>query len=218
MSTRDISALNITAIKSKVVRPIVFVRLDFLSGAKRFHTEIGPRTVTHPIHGAEVYTGLGDFGGITAEFKESISNSPQPIKLALSGVNAALLADGLDPADYFWRDIDLMLGFDDESGTLVDDPVILDSRFMDKLNVTLSQGIATMQLSCESRAVLLTGNSDLRFTDEQKQAEVPGDLAGEYIYRMLDIILRWGGETVQATQRFIVGSGGGGGGSGGIQR
>lgn len=198
MSTRDITANNIAAIKSKVIRPIVFVRMDFLSGVKRFHTEIGPRTVTHPIYGAELYTGLGDFGGITAEFKETLGNSPQPIKLALSGVNAALLADGLDPSDYFWRDIDLMLGFDNESGVLLDDPVILDSRFMDKLNVTLNKGIATMQLSCESRAILLTGNSDLRFTDEQKQTDVPGDLAGEYIYRMLDIILKFGDGVVQA--------------------
>ena len=91
-----------------------------------------------------------------------------------------------------------MLGFDNESGVLLDDPVILDSRFMDKLNVTLNKGIATMQLSCESRAILLTGNSDLRFTDEQKQTDVPGDLAGEYIYRMLDIILKFGDGVVQA--------------------
>lgn len=199
MSSRDITASNIAATKAKVVRPIVFVRLDFDSGVKRFHTEIGPRTAVHPVYGSEVYTGLGDFGGITGEFTETIGNSPQPIKLALSGVNASLMADAQDYTDWFWREGDICFGFDDESGTLVDDLTVLDSRFMDKVNVTLNQGIATLQLSLESRAILLSGNSDLRFTDEQKQADVPGDLAGEYIYRMLDIVLKFGDQFVNAT-------------------
>ena len=63
MSKRDISAANEAAITAKVLRPIIFARLDFASGVQRFHTEIGPKQATHPIHGSESYTGLGDFGG-----------------------------------------------------------------------------------------------------------------------------------------------------------
>ena len=48
-------------------------------------------------------------------------------------------------------------------------------------------------------------SSDWRFSDEDKQVEVNGDLMGEYIYRMIDLQLTWGDST------YTGGSGGGGG-------
>lgn len=199
MSLREISTSNIAALNASIVRPILFVRLDFDSGAQRYHTEIGPRTAVHPIHGSESYTGLGDFGGITASIVESIDNAPNPIKLGLSGVNATRVTTMLDNDDYHRREVDLMFGFDDENGDLIDDPVDCWDGYMDKPEIVIGKQRADIQLTCESRASILQGDSDLRFTDEQLQADYAGDLAGEYFFRMLDIILRIGGETVQAT-------------------
>lgn len=192
MATRDISAANISAIKDSVVRPILFVRLDFDLGVQRFHTEIGPRTATHPTHGAEVYTGVGDFGGITGDVTESIGNAPQAVRLALSGINSTLITESLGD-DYHRRDVDIMLGLDNSSGQLVSDPVILWSGYMDKPGYTFSQGRADMIMTCESKATILQETPDLRFTDEQLQADFTGDLAAEYVYRMADLILEWGG-------------------------
>lgn len=206
MSLRDISAANITALNASVVRPIAFVRMDFAGGVRRIHSEIGPRTAVHPTYGSESYLGVGDFGGFSAEIVESVSNAAQALRISLTGLDSNLVSDAFTD-DYHGRDIEIMLGFDDVDGVLEDDPVILWSGFMDKIDISLDQARATMTLNCESRATRLQSISDKRFTDEQLQNDYTGDVAGEYIFRMLDIQLRWGGENVN------VQSGGYGGGS-----
>jgi hypothetical protein len=201
MTTRDISAANISALEGSVVRPILFVRLDFDVTVRRFHTEIGPRTATHPDHGAEVYTGVGDFGGIVGDVTESIGSAPLEVRIALSGINSALITESLGD-DYHLRDVDIMLGLDNASGSLVADPVILWGGYMDKPGFTFEKGKADLIMTCESKATRLQETPDLRFTDEQLQAEYSGDLAAEYVFRMPDIILEWGGtEGNNATPR-----------------
>ena len=190
-SKRDITTANENALLSKVVRPIYFARLDFSSGVERYHTGIGPRTATHPIHGSESYTGIGDFGGIEGEILETVNSVPASVKLMLTGIDATTVNMSLTD-NYFMRDAELMLGLLDESGDLVTDPIVLYSGLMDKGDIALEQGLGQIQLTIESRAVKLNRASDWRFTDEDKQIEVNGDLMGEYIYRMADLQLVWG--------------------------
>ena len=197
-SKRSITTLNQNAALASIVRPIMFVRMAFSSGVQRMHTEIGPRDAVHPIFGSEVYKGIGDFGGMASDIKETISVAPESVKLAITGVDSAFIDIALDD-DYYRRDIELMFGFDDEAGELLDDPVIIWSGFMDKADINLGAGIGALLLSCESRATNLKGSSDLRFTDEDLQAAFTGDLAGEYIFRMADLQLRWGGDTSSGT-------------------
>lgn len=205
MSIRDISTLNQNATTARIVRPILFARLDFVSGVKRVHTEIGPRTATHPIFGAEVYTGVGDFGGITQAITESVSAAPYAVKLALAGVNATLMNHALTD-DYHRRDAELMFGFDDENGDLLDDPVIVWSGFMDKVDIALAQGLSDIMLTCEYRATLLQGGSAVLFNDEQKQASNSGDLIAEYMFRMVDLVLTWGRDQIRNGERRFVGA------------
>ncbi len=202
-SLRTISAPNIAALNSAVVRPILFLRLDFFSGVQRFHTEIGPRDAVHPIFGSETYLGLGDFGGISSNITESISQAPQAVKFSLTGVKAGFINLALTD-DYHRRDAEAMFGFDDENALLIDDPVIVWSGFMDKVDINLGKQTGEMTLTCESRATIGQQSSDLRFSDEDLQAAQPADLAGEYIFRMGDLVLQWGGDTIQS------GLGGGG--------
>jgi hypothetical protein len=196
-SKRNISALNEGALNARVVRPIMFLRLDFFTGVQRYHTEIGPRDAVHPIFGNETYVGIGDFGGISSNITESISQAPQAIKFSLTGVKSSFISDAFTD-DYHRRDIDAMFGFDDENGDLIDDPVIVWSGYMDKVDITLGDQTGEMTLTCESRATVGQQSSDLRFSDEDLQAAVTGDLAGEYIFRMGDLQLTWGGDHIQS--------------------
>jgi len=197
MTTRDISATNITAMMSAVVRPIIFARFDFASGVKRFHTEIGPRIAVHPIFGSETYLGVGSFGGMTSDVKETISLSHASLQLSLTGVDPALISDALTD-DYHRRDVDLMIGLDDVNGVLVDDPVLLWSGFMDHAIINLGEQSAEMTLVCEDRSTNLRGRCDLRFTDEDMQAVHTGDRIAEYAYRMVDLQIKWGGDQVNS--------------------
>jgi len=195
-SKRNISALNEGALNARVVRPILFLRLDFFSGVQRFHTEIGPRDAVHPIFGNETYLGVGDFGGISSNVTEDISQAPSAVKFSLTGVKSSLIQIALDDA-YHRRDAEAMFGFDDENGDLIDDPVIVWSGYMDKADIVLGKQTGELTLTCESRLTIGQQSSDLRFSDEDLQAAQPADLAGEYIFRMGDLILQWGGDTQQ---------------------
>ena len=195
-SKRNISVLNEAALNSRVVRPILFLRLDFFSGVLRFHTEIGPRDAVHPIFGLETYLGIGDFGGISSNITEDISQAPSAVKFSLTGVKSSLINVALD-GEYHRRDAEAMFGFDDENGELIDDPVIVWSGYMDKADIVLGKDTGELTMTCESRATLGRQSSDLRFSDEDLQAAVTGDLAGEYIFRMGDLVLSWGGDTLQ---------------------
>lgn len=201
MSTRDISAANITALEGSVVRPIVFVRLDFDVTVRRFHTEIGDRNATHPDQGSELYIGVGDFGGIVGDITESIAHAPQEVRIALSGINSDLITEALGD-DYHLRDVDIMLGLDNASGQLITDPVVLWGGYMDKPGFTFDKGKADLIMTCESKATRFQETPDIRFTDEQLQADYTGDLGAEYVFRMPDITLEWGGvEGNNATSR-----------------
>ena len=189
-SKRNIDAANETATLAQLVKPVYFVRLDFSSGVERYHTEIGPTTATHPIYGAESYVGIGDFGGVDGEVVESVTGAPIAIKLSLTGVKSSMINMALVD-DYYRRDAELMVGLEDETGDLIADPEIIFSGFMDQINISLNTSMGQMQLTCESRGTNLQRASDWRFTDEDKQIEVNGDLMGEYIYRMADLQLFW---------------------------
>lgn len=192
MSKRTLSALNEAATLDANVKIVIFVRLDFPSGVQRFHTEIGSKNAVHPVYGSEVYSGIGDFGGINGAVKESIAGAPISITLALTGLDAALINTAFTE-NYFRREAEIMLGLEDASGDLIDDPEILFSGYMDKVDISLSQGTGTMALALESRATNLLSSSDLRFTDEDLQAENSGDLLFEYVYSVTDMVLKWGG-------------------------
>jgi hypothetical protein len=197
-SKRDISATNETGFNQALVKMVFFARLDFSSGVKRFHTEIGPKTVTHPVHGSESYDGLGDFGGISKEVKESTAGKPIGVVIGLTGVDSALINDAFTD-DYFRREGSIMIGLEDASGAMLDDPEVLFEGYMDKMEIAFVKGKANIAMSLESRGTNLLTSSDWRFTDEDKQREVTGDLFGEYIYRMADLQLKWGSNQVFST-------------------
>ncbi len=212
-SKRSINATNESELLKKLVKLVYFARLDFSSGVQRVHTEIGPITATHPVHGSEVYTGIGDFGGIDGEVVESVTGAPQALKLSLTGIKSSWINRSLTD-DYYRRDAEIMLGLEDESGSLVANPEILFSGFMDKVDVVLSEGMGAMSLICESRGTNLQRAPDNRFTDEDKQAEMLGltspettDLLAEYVYRMADLKLFWGDREFTAA---LTGGGGSG--------
>ena len=194
-SKRTISATNETAFLAPNVKMVIFARLDFSSGVQRFHTEIGSKTAVHPIFGSEVYTGIGTFGGIGGEVRESTQGAPIGITLVLTGVSPTLIATTLTD-DYFRRDADVMVGLEDENGDLIDDPEILFSGYMDSVQISFAKNSATLQMSLESRGTNFLSASDLRFCDEELQRAFPGDLGGEYIFRMGDLVLRWGSNNV----------------------
>lgn len=191
-SKRPLEAANEAALLLPVVKIVLYARMDFAGGVRRFHTEIGPKNATHPVHGSEAYDGLGDFGGISSKIIESIAGAPKSMSISLSGVNASLVNAAVTD-DYFRRDVDVLLGLEDAAGDKVEVEETLFSGFMDKVDITLDAGLAAMTMICESRGTNLLRSPDHRFTDEDLQLESPGNLGAEYVYRMADLQLSWGG-------------------------
>ena len=70
---------------------------------------------------------------------------------------------------------------------------------MDKVDIAFAQNAGDMTLQLESRGTNLLRSADVRFTDEELQVEYSGDEMGEYIYRMGDLQLRWGGQRISSS-------------------
>jgi hypothetical protein len=189
-SKRSISATNETGWLSQVVKPVLFVRLDFSSGVQRYHTEIGDLSATTE-YGTQTYEGIGDFGGLSSAVVESVTSAAKSVSVSLTAAKSAMINRALVD-DYFRRDFDCWVGLQDATGALLDDPVSLFSGYMDKASIVLGESLAQMTLVVESRASSGRFASDQRFTDEDKQAEDTGDLLAEYVFSMQDLNFVWG--------------------------
>lgn len=180
MAQRSISTLNEAAVLAGHVIPIVFARLNFLSGVLRLHTQIGDITFTHPVFGIETYNGIGDIGGISA-IEEGVATRPFGVKLVLTGVKQSLISQVLTD-EYHRREANILIGLrNTTTGALVDDPFELWSGFMDKHDISVGKNFGRIIMSCESRADMMQDSDGKIFNDEDQQALHAGDVGFEYL-------------------------------------
>ena len=193
--TRQISPGNEAATLASHAHIVEFARLDFPSGIRRFHTEIGPLAFTHPGDGLTSYDCLGDFGGI-GEIPEGTEVKAYDRTIVLSGVNPTVIA--LFREEYFNRPVELWRGFLDTAGDLADDPPTLMFRgFMDHADRRMDRGLGVVTLFCNSSSRKLRGGLAPLYTNEDQQKIAAGDQFFEFLFRMQDLNLVWGEHLVR---------------------
>ena len=134
--SRGLSTAVVNALKSDVVRPVTFAKLDFSSSTMYVHDSIGTFT-----WGGNDWLGVGDFGSVST-IEEGTDISPYSITLELSGLDSTIANIGsAGTEDYYLRDVDIYLGLLDEDEALIEDPNQIWSGFMDVMTlVTGTQG------------------------------------------------------------------------------
>ena len=197
MAERPLSVLNKAAILAGHVIPVIFVRLDFLGGVLRVHSQIGPITWTHSVFGAETYLGIGDYGSVSA-VQEALSTRPFGVTIKLTGVKGTLINDLLVDK-YHRRSAHLFVGLNDASSALIDTPFEIWSGVMDKPDVAQRKTSGQIVMHCESRADIVHEPQGGVYNHETQTSIWPGDTGMEFMAKISMIgPIAWGDNTVLA--------------------
>lgn len=168
-----------------VVRPAMFIELQFDSGTNYFWTGIDDITAL-----SQTWVGLGSALSVSG-FEEQYELTASGFSITLSGLITDNLSDALTE-DYQNRKALVYLGFFDESGTLVADPFVLFSGFMDVMTIEESASTSTVQISCENRLVEFERARNLYYTDATQKKEFPNDKGFEFVSAIQDLEINWG--------------------------
>ena len=175
MSGRGLTAGMITATSTGVVRPIRLVDLDFQSGALRMWTGNGSLSW-------DFKTWLGA-GQLLSFEKIGENSSIQAIGTAvvISGIPSANLSLILGET-YRGRAATIYLGCVKSSDlSIVADPVVLFSGFMDDMPIDDGPETATINIKLENKLIALESPKNKKYTNEGILADDATDKAGEYI-------------------------------------
>jgi len=182
--SRDIGTTNETTVAGASVHIVTLAKLEFDTPVY-VHTGYG--TITYD---SNDYLGVGQFGSVS-NAKESEVLSPNSINLSLSGVDANFLTEALDSATYGDK-VTLYEGYRQDDGTLVEDPWVLWSGTLEY--ATVQQGEEnSINLVCQHDLATLEEKDNSRFTDEDQDKRYDGDRMFEYITKMANVRLNWGG-------------------------
>ena len=171
---RSLSASMVTEVTSNVMSPIVLIKLEFDSGDLNLWTGIGNITFN-----GDTYTGAGDVIDIST-VQETTKLKATGISLTLTGVSSGLISTALSE-DYQGRIAHVWLAMLDSTGGIVSSPYKYFRGRMDTMPMEDDGTNATIQVNVENILIDLERSNDRRYTDEDQQAEFPGDLFFEHV-------------------------------------
>ena len=174
---RDISTALSDKLLGKDVDLFVAVELMFDSGALRIWSGIGDKSI-----GGQTYTGTGSLlsvGGI----EESDDLSVPGASISLNGVDSSLVSLAIQEP-YQNRDCRILLG----SG---DDFFEIFSGFMDVMTIEDSGETCIINLTVESRLIILDRKVPLRYTQETQNSLYPGDTFFSTVASLQDKKVNW---------------------------
>ena len=181
-----------TALKTEFLAtgftPIFLVEAEFSSGTIRVWT--GPGDITW---NSQTWTGVGDLGGIS-EIIEGTALRANNVVLQLSGIPQAMALKALDEVRY-GKPATIWFGALDSNGAVVADPFLAFQGTIDSAELVEGAEFSTMKVNIENEAVSLQNPREQRHTDEEQQEEYPGDKGFEFVPKLQEKNVMWGGKS-----------------------
>lgn len=177
---RTIPSSFLTALGQKEVVPFYAVEMLFDSGAVRFWTGYGDRTIQ-----AETYIGAGSLLSISG-LEEVSDLSAKSATLTLSGVPSEIVSLALQEP-YQRRKCRILFGLTNDTNALE-----LFSGVMSQMDIEDTAETAVISLTVESKLVELEKSRPRRYTHESQQARFPGDTFFSYVADLQDRQVVWG--------------------------
>jgi hypothetical protein len=176
-----------TAVTGSEMRLVYLVKAEFDSGDLRLWSGVGEIT-----HEGEIYTGAGNFLGISSA-KETSELEAQGMTYTLTGVNSAILSMFLTE-EIQNRPITCWSAIyqPDSSPQLMSDPVILFRGRMDLPQLSETGENTTIGVQAESRLIDFNRKNVRRYTSEDQKALYAGDLGCDFVATLQDIEIVWG--------------------------
>lgn len=185
--TRGLESAALDAVQAEVVVRVVAVALDFPSGVVRYSGAPFDLTI-----GGETFFGLGELGQIST-VEESAELRSYGLTVAVSGIPRDVVAAALTEA-YQGRRGTVWEAQMDAAGLVVADPVVIFRGRMDQLDVLLGE-TATVTVRLENRLADWERPRIRRYTDEEQQAEYPGDRFFGFLSATVEKDLIWPAST-----------------------
>ena len=178
-----------------VVRPAYFVRMVFDSGESPNVLNIW-NGIGDLAYGGNTYTGTGDLLSIS-QITETADIQASGINVSLAGVKSSLIVIAKDH-DYQGRPLTVSLGAFDASGSLIADPVIVFSGFMDTMTISESGQYSTISIAVENKLISFERSKVRRYTAEDQKIDHPTDKGFEFVTAIVQKEIIWGRPTGQS--------------------
>ena len=195
--SRTLSEAMQTVATAEVVRPILLVQALF---DDVYDDETPPNLIHTQLY---LWSGIGDLvvGGITyvgagtllsvSPVKESADLAANGMSVTLSGVTDPLISKARD-VDYQGRELKIYLGAMDSANSVIADPVLIFSGFMDTMSIQDSADTATITVSVENRLIEFQRNRVRRYTAEDQKIDYPTDKGLEFVAEIAEKEIVWG--------------------------
>ena len=178
-----------------IVRPAYFVRMIFDSGESPNVLNIW-NGIGDLAYGGNTYTGTGDLLSIS-QITETADIQASGINVSLAGVKSSLIVIAKDH-DYQGRPLTVSLGAFDASGSLIADPVIVFSGFMDTMTIAESGQYSTISIAVENKLISFERSKVRRYTAEDQKIDHPTDKGFEFVTAIVQKEIIWGRPTSQS--------------------
>ena len=175
-----------------IVRPIYLVRMVFDAGEQPNELNLwsGVGDLTYD---GDIYGGVGDLLGIS-EIRETSDISATGINVTLNGVKTSLIALAKSH-EYQGRPLTVSLGAFDASGSLIANPVIVFSGFMDTMIIAENGEYSTITISVENKLIAFERSKVRRYTAEDQKIDYPTDKGFEFVTAIVQKEIIWGRPT-----------------------
>jgi len=178
-----------------IVRPAYFVRMVFDSGESPNVLNIW-NGIGDLAYGGNTYTGTGDLLSIS-QITETADIQASGINVSLAGVKSSLIVIAKDH-EYQGRPLTVSLGAFDASGSLIADPVIVFSGFMDTMTISESGQYSTISIAVENKLISFERSKVRRYTAEDQKIDHPTDKGFEFVTAIVQKEIIWGRPTGQS--------------------
>ena len=171
-----------------IVRPAYFVRMVFDSSVLNIWNGIGDLAF-----GGNTYTGTGDLL-VISQITETSDIQASGINVSLTGIKESFIAMAKDQ-DYQGRPLTVSLGAFDASGSLIANPVIVFSGFMDTMTIAESGQYSTISIAVENKLISFERSKVRRYTAEDQKIDHPTDKGFEFVTAIVQKDIIWGRPT-----------------------
>lgn len=175
----------LTALAGSILRPAIFVEMNFVSGPVYIWSGIGS-----VVWNSHTWLGVGNLGTISA-IEDGSHVDARGITLSLSGIDSSLLADALQQMRIGLAVV-VRFGLYDASNVLIADPFISWSGRIDQPTIDVSGESAVISINCENRLLDMNVAVDRRYTNDDQQIDHPGDLGFQFVNSIQERQIYWG--------------------------
>jgi hypothetical protein len=174
-----------TESEASLVRPFFLIDLEFTSGSIYLWSGHGDLSWN-----SNTYVGAGDILQLSA-FEETTDLGAVGATVTLTGINSSLVTKARDE-NYQGRPIIIRLGAFDSSASIIADPVVVFTGFMDVMTIDEGAEFSTIQVSAENRLIQIERRNERRYTDSDHKIDFPNDKGFEFVTSIQEKEIVWG--------------------------